>query len=431
VRFSSKEFLCIIMHSFARSPASSTQDEVSSQVLINRPRRYYLDGKPTKLPMYIPQISRASTNPSSTVNTLTSQKLSKSVEDKWKLVADSVRNFIEAIKEHNLHLKLNHRRNNSTNSISISPKRPLEENHFSIHEARTENLPRQRKRSASMPSLNSWDINYNWKRRKENRKDVLRLFTSRYSSLQSMEEKFTEELRKEDNKKFGGNSKIAQSKLATKILSDRLIIISGTLETSIDLMINNDTEEKTYSEFLGVFLLTFRWFITPCEFLKILIKRYFPEHETIPSNPNEQKRVCVLLKVWIEQCFCDFCEDENGSGDFSSKNDTLLLFIEFCDSILLKSNNLKKWGEMLKGTIQKKFTYKYLFGVSYVAEKLSKQFLTELSCESEPSSHLLNGEECFLWMKNQFGMNEDEINLVGMKLLQLKYIKEAERGQKN
>lgn len=87
-------------------------------------------------------------------------------------------------------------------------------------------------------------------------------------------------------------------------------------------------------------------------------------------------------------------------------------------------------GRNAERNIQKKFTYKYLFGVSYVAEKLSKQFLTELSCESEPSSHLLNGEECFLWMKNQFGMNEDEINLVGMKLLQLKYIKEAERGQK-
>ena len=66
-------------------------------------------------------------------------------------------------------------------------------------------------------------------------------------------------------------------------------------------------------------------------------------------------RVIVTLKMWVEQCFYDFYNDENGKGSGDcTKTTVLTAMIDFCETVLLKSKDHEKWGRMLKATVERK-----------------------------------------------------------------------------
>jgi son of sevenless-like protein len=116
--------------------------------------------------------------------------------------------------------------------------------------------------------------------------------------------------------------------------------------------------------FVRIFLTTYRSFCTPSELLSLLIERF---HVSLPSKYDDpeyrrdplvreairrfkrqyqspiQLRVLNTVRYWVEHHFYDF----QNSGD----GELLKMLLEFMDSI--KSNNLKKWTESIKRTLQR------------------------------------------------------------------------------
>jgi len=136
------------------------------------------------------------------------------------------------------------------------------------------------------------------------------------------------------------------------------VVIAGTLPKLIERL---TYEKHPDTAFVTAFLNTFRTFVTPHEFLDLLIMRY---HIPAPVNASEpgvmdrfkkkeipiQLRTVNVFRQWIEKYFDDFRQDKS----------LLTKLLEFIDKSMVngKDTTMQRAGQNLKAQVSNKLDIK-------------------------------------------------------------------------
>jgi son of sevenless-like protein len=134
---------------------------------------------------------------------------------------------------------------------------------------------------------------------------------------------------------------------------------------SVELLVKRLTHHSfTDNEFVNAFLLTYRMFITPIQFLNLLVQRY---HNTFPPGLDErekeaytklvrfpiQSRVVQVLLQWVQSPLSNFDWQPNVGRDLDENQKALHAAVtQFCTNVLLNDPEWKPHGLLIQGLLK-------------------------------------------------------------------------------
>eukprot|EP01129_Flabellula_baltica_P002708 TRINITY_DN1253_c0_g1_i1.p1 TRINITY_DN1253_c0_g1~~TRINITY_DN1253_c0_g1_i1.p1 ORF type:complete len:573 (-),score=132.49 TRINITY_DN1253_c0_g1_i1:20-1738(-) len=108
----------------------------------------------------------------------------------------------------------------------------------------------------------------------------------------------------------------------------QILLKGGTIEKIIERIIVEKSQDL-YQDLIGVFLLTYRSFLTSSELLDLLMQKFNFLYSTIESDGVELRlllvRMTTILNTWVTDYFHDFADDEEISRQFYEQVSMVIL----------------------------------------------------------------------------------------------------------